>query len=183
MKIRYNTYEFVILDLYNYLLSIGLVSEGATKKTAVKNCLYKIINNFHPCKTVMKKVALHLYKHGSLQKLQIKYKHRNMCVIETLPTIKNKSEKTSFFIGKAPLIKPFYESRKWRSLRLEVLLEQGRKCCVCGRSPKNGIVLHVNHIKPRSKYPELELVKSNLQVLCEDCNLGKSNYYEEDWRI
>jgi len=77
----------------------------------------------------------------------------------------------------------FYTSREWRSLRLEVLIEQGRRCCVCGRSAKDGIVLHVDHIKPRSKYPELELDKKNLQILCEDCNLGKSNRYEEDWRI
>ena len=87
------------------------------------------------------------------------------------------------YLIKKSLRKGFYESREWRSLRLDVLLEQGRKCCVCGRSPKDGIVLHVDHIKPRSKYPELELIKDNLQVLCEDCNLGKSNHYEEDWRI
>jgi hypothetical protein len=42
--------------------------------------------------------------------------------------------------------------------------------------------MHVDHIKPRSKYPDLELSRQNLQVLCEDCNLGKSNKYEDDWR-
>lgn len=76
----------------------------------------------------------------------------------------------------------FYKTKEWRALRVKVLLKQGKKCCLCGSTPKEGIVLHVDHIKPRSLYPKLELVESNLQVLCEDCNLGKSNLYTEDWR-
>jgi 5-methylcytosine-specific restriction endonuclease McrA len=43
-------------------------------------------------------------------------------------------------------------------------------------------VMHVDHIKPRSKYPHLALRESNLQVLCEACNLGKGNWDETDWR-
>ena len=42
-------------------------------------------------------------------------------------------------------------------------------------------MVHVDHIKPRSKYPKLALVKSNLQVMCEDCNLGKVNTDTIDW--
>ena len=67
----------------------------------------------------------------------------------------------------------FYRSQVWRSLRIEVLAESNRRCLLCGNSPDNGITLHVDHIKPRSLFPELALEKSNLQVLCEDCNLGK----------
>lgn len=76
----------------------------------------------------------------------------------------------------------FYETRNWRTLRYEVLKARGRRCECCGRTPKDGIALHVDHIKPRSLYPELELVADNLQVLCEDCNVGKSNRDEIDWR-
>lgn len=54
-------------------------------------------------------------------------------------------------------------------------------CLACGRKPPT-VVLHVDHIKPRSKYPELELEISNLQVLCEDCNLGKLHYFDDDLR-
>lgn len=79
--------------------------------------------------------------------------------------------------------KDFYSSKEWRKLRVRVLEKYGCKCMMCGRSPKvHGVVLHVDHIKPRSKYPELELDISNLQVLCEDDNLGKSNRYETDYR-
>lgn len=67
----------------------------------------------------------------------------------------------------------FYRTQQWRILRVEVLTESNRRCLLCGNSPDNGITLHVDHIKPRSLFPELALEKSNLQVLCEDCNLGK----------
>ena len=53
----------------------------------------------------------------------------------------------------------------------------------CGRSKKeHGVVIHVDHIKPRSKFPELALEFDNLQILCDDCNIGKCNKYEDDWR-
>ena len=77
----------------------------------------------------------------------------------------------------------FYMSREWRSLRVRALEKYECKCMMCGRSPKeHSIVVHVDHIKPRSKHPELSLDFENLQLLCEDCNLGKSNKYETDWR-
>ena len=77
----------------------------------------------------------------------------------------------------------FYSSREWRTLRVRVLEQYQCKCMMCGESPKvHGIVIHVDHIKPRSNYPELALTFSNLQLLCEACNLGKSNKYDTDWR-
>lgn len=77
----------------------------------------------------------------------------------------------------------FYESREWRELRYRVLKNNDGCCNLCGRSKRqHGVILHVDHIKPRSKHPRLELVYENLQVLCEDCNLGKSNKDDTDWR-
>ncbi|CAI2536690.1 HNH endonuclease [Serratia proteamaculans] len=77
----------------------------------------------------------------------------------------------------------FYRSSEWRSLRYQVLREQSACCACCGRSPRvHGIVLHVDHILPRSKFPHFALDKSNLQVLCDDCNLAKSNTTFDDWR-
>lgn len=78
--------------------------------------------------------------------------------------------------------KKFYASPEWRSLRYEVLKEQGARCCLCGRTAKDGVVLHVDHIIPLSKDWSRRLDKDNLQVLCEDCNLGKSNKDCIDWR-
>lgn len=73
----------------------------------------------------------------------------------------------------------FYETREWQELRYKILKKYGRKCMVCFRT---NIELHVDHIKPISKFPELKLEESNLQVLCRDCNLGKGNKDTIDWR-
>lgn len=43
--------------------------------------------------------------------------------------------------------------------------------------------LHVDHIQPRSTHKHLELVEGNLQVLCGQCNFGKSNTDSTDWRF
>lgn len=77
----------------------------------------------------------------------------------------------------------FYDSQAWRELRFEVLKRSDGCCCLCGRSKrKDGVVLHVDHIKPVSKFPDLALKIGNLQVLCADCNLGKVNRDQTDWR-
>lgn len=75
----------------------------------------------------------------------------------------------------------FTRGRKWRTCRYATLMQQGNWCRACGGRPPEK-VLHVDHIKPRSKHPELALDLSNLQVLCRDCNLGKGNSDEIDWR-
>lgn len=49
-------------------------------------------------------------------------------------------------------------------------------------SPKDGVKLHVDHIKPKSLFLHLAYDLNNLQVLCEDCNMGKSNKDDTDWR-
>jgi 5-methylcytosine-specific restriction endonuclease McrA len=72
----------------------------------------------------------------------------------------------------------FYNSDAWRTLRYRALKQHGGKCQCCGRKGR----LHVDHIKPRSRFPELELELTNLQVLCEDCNLGKGAWDQTDWR-
>jgi len=76
----------------------------------------------------------------------------------------------------------FYASDAWKTIRYKALEINGGACQCCGRTRKHGVILHVDHIKPRSLHPELELRIDNLQVLCEDCNLGKSNKFSTDWR-
>lgn len=75
----------------------------------------------------------------------------------------------------------FLESREWLALRHDILKRDGRTCVLCGANGP-GVELHVDHIKPRSKYPMLALDPNNLQVLCKHCNLGKSNRDDTDWR-
>lgn len=66
----------------------------------------------------------------------------------------------------------FYTSRQWLALRYQAIMKYGRVCMLCRAS---NIEIHVDHIKPRSKFPHLELDINNLQVLCRECNLGKGN--------
>lgn len=87
----------------------------------------------------------------------------------------------SVVLGGLPGAK-FYQTPEWRGLRYATLEKYGNKCQACGRSPNNGTIIHVDHIKPRSYYPELALDPDNLQILCEDCNIGKSNRFKKDWR-
>jgi 5-methylcytosine-specific restriction endonuclease McrA len=73
----------------------------------------------------------------------------------------------------------FCKTREWAELRYKTLAKYGAICQCCGADK---VILHVDHIKPRSKYPQLELDINNLQVLCETCNVGKSNKDVTDWR-
>lgn len=75
----------------------------------------------------------------------------------------------------------FYLSKEWIDLRNEVIQEYGRTCMRCGTT--EGRSFHVDHIQPRSKFPELSLEKSNLQVLCQACNCSKQDKDQTDYRL
>lgn len=76
----------------------------------------------------------------------------------------------------------FLESFEWRQLRMKALIMHGRKCSCCGATPETGAVMNVDHIKPRKFFPGLALDIDNLQVLCHECNHGKGNWDQTDWR-
>jgi 5-methylcytosine-specific restriction endonuclease McrA len=73
----------------------------------------------------------------------------------------------------------FYTSSEWRLIREQVIQEEGRVCQRCRRYISNDNDLTVDHIKPRSKFPELALEKSNLQILCRKCNSAKGATCDE----
>ena len=75
-----------------------------------------------------------------------------------------------------------YNSPEWQKLRYFVLKRDNGICQLCGRGRKDGVVLHVDHIVPLSVDWSKRLDPNNLQTLCEDCNLGKSNKDCIDWR-
>ena len=58
-------------------------------------------------------------------------------------------------------------------MRYDVLKRDDFKCQKCGITAKDGAKLHVDHIVPVSKGGKTTL--SNLQTLCDRCNLGKSD--------
>ncbi|MBL8021389.1 MAG: HNH endonuclease [Leptospirales bacterium] len=65
-------------------------------------------------------------------------------------------------------------------LRWQVFDRDNFRCVVCGRTAHDGIILHVDHITPRSLGGPDEL--DNFQTLCHLCNLGKSNKSDRNLR-
>ncbi len=80
--------------------------------------------------------------------------------IESLPNkiVKNKSKRN------IPL-----------GMRYKVLRNDNFKCVACGRKTDDGVKLHIDHKVPYSLEGLTEL--DNLQALCDQCNIGKSNKY------
>ena len=74
----------------------------------------------------------------------------------------------------------FYTSSEWQRLRKNVIAENDGRCCMCGKKIRKDFDTTVDHIKPRSLYPELSLVKENLRVLCRSCNSSKGS--SEDFK-
>ena len=66
----------------------------------------------------------------------------------------------------------------WR-LRAAILIRDNCICKMCGTSPaKNAdVVLHVDHMMPYSKGGET--TEENLRTLCAQCNIGRSNHFDE----
>lgn len=94
-----------------------------------------------------------------------------------------KRQKTTNRLARKPGPKAgFYYTDEWRNVRYVALQKAAGRCQCCGRRPTKDSPLHVDHIKPRSKFPDLALDPENLQVLCKPCNLGKGNRDQTDWR-
>lgn len=106
------------------------------------------------------------------KKLQTQLKNRNEKILKRESLVKYRE-----------LGKDFLKSKEWKKLRYEALRIHGASCFCCGRNYRNhGVVIHVDHIKPRSRYPSLAMDINNLQILCEECNLGKGYEFQDDWR-
>lgn len=63
------------------------------------------------------------------------------------------------------------------SMRYEVLVRDESTCRKCGRKAPQ-VPVHVDHVLPWSLGGPT--VPENLQVLCDECNAGKSNRYVEE---
>jgi len=61
------------------------------------------------------------------------------------------------------------------NLRYKVLHRDKSTCIKCGKTPLDGVKLHIDHIIPFSKGGLTVL--NNLRTLCSECNIGRSNKY------
>ena len=75
---------------------------------------------------------------------------------------------------------PFYNSRAWKRLRLEVLIEDHWECQECKKNGRYKRANSVHHVKPVREHPELAMCrhfidesgKRQRQLLseCDDCH-------------
>jgi hypothetical protein len=89
----------------------------------------------------------------------------------------NKTEVIKVKKQASSLVEKLHKTKReisWR-MRFVVMQRDNFKCQICGRSPATnvGVILHIDHIYPWSKGGET--VIENLQTLCSQCNIGKSN--------
>ncbi|MDR3335184.1 MAG: HNH endonuclease [Treponema sp.] len=69
----------------------------------------------------------------------------------------------------------YKESRNKDVLRAST----SEKCMYCESKIEHNSFAHVEHIKPKVKYPEFEFIWDNLGYSCERCNINKGDEYEE----
>ena len=80
------------------------------------------------------------------------------------------------------LTEAFLEDNKkkvWNQpyIRAALLEMTHNKCCYCEKRVGKGTVdMHVDHFKPKSRYPKEVVAWNNLLPSCVDCNRNKSNH-------
>lgn len=81
-------------------------------------------------------------------------------------------------------IAEFYLSKEWLGSkgRYGALKAGNGRCQACGTSRMQGVRLVVDHIAPIRTSWSRRFDDDNLQVLCDDCNLGKGSWDCTDWR-
>lgn len=187
----------------NKLSEVGVVFTRSPKDTVILSILYEhkinvieILEKTNLCdeekqrirnkiNRISKKIEYHdgiiIKKKQTKQSIKHLKRKINVSVnVDIKPVGYNQNSKKSEEINKDN----FYDTWAWKDIRYQALHKCGRRCMSCGASPlrDNKVVLHVDHIKPFRKYPELALDINNLQVLCEDCNMGKGYWDETDFR-
>jgi 5-methylcytosine-specific restriction endonuclease McrA len=64
----------------------------------------------------------------------------------------------------------FYQSARWRALRLIALRRDRWHCVICGSNVSGKGQARVDHILPVATHPALALVIDNLRTLCTTCD-------------
>lgn len=68
------------------------------------------------------------------------------------------------------IAKNFYQSAKWKAIRVKALERDGYKCVHCGISIAGFKKSRVDHIIEVKARPDLALTLSNLRSLCATCD-------------
>lgn len=87
-------------------------------------------------------------------------------------SIKTTLPKTAFIPDHVK--RELFASEDWKFARAFILRKHKYQCCHCRTKTAE---LHVDHIIPITADWSRRLDLLNLQVLCADCNIGKSNFF------
>lgn len=66
-----------------------------------------------------------------------------------------------------------------QEIRSQLATDASRKCAYCEAVVADVSYPHVEHIRPKSKFPELAHDWSNLGVACQVCNVEKGDYWDD----
>lgn len=169
-----------ILQKESQLTNSIIKKNQSQKKDKISNLKDELIrrqNKIDSLEATISKIKSQFFIDGKAPgiKLSIDVKNDKLC--------KKRMRKRIFqleqMVAKKTMSEVFLDSREWKELRYKAITKYGRKCMACGVT--DGII-QVDHIKPRFKHPELALDLNNLQILCKQCNHGKSYLDETDWR-
>lgn len=65
-------------------------------------------------------------------------------------------------------------------IRAALTAETKGRCAYCDASIANVATAHIEHYRPRKKYPELVVEWANLTIACPRCNSKKGDSFSED---
>lgn len=116
-----------------------------------------------------------------------KEKEKHVCHIDSsINTLKTKLKPKHISRLKEDWLerKKFHSSSEWVALREDFKRKKLKKdgfysCFYCKKTLREDVT--VDHIKPRSKYPELQFEVDNLVISCRSCNSSKGTKELEDF--
>ena len=66
-----------------------------------------------------------------------------------------------------------------REIKDAVVRDSHEKCIYCESSPRHVAPGDVEHLKPKSRFPDEVVEWENLGFVCPECNLAKRDYYDD----
>ena len=168
-----NNYEMYIQEYHILGIELGKESEFQTKlkskrydkierklykKNKIKKPIFDANFNYEITYT-SPKGRNHYSDNGSIKLIEVENIFRNVL------------ENIKFNNSREQIIKN-ERAKLTNGLRFKILKRDNYRCQLCGATQLDGVKLHIDHIFPVSKGGKTE--ESNLQVLCDSCNMGKS---------
>ncbi len=77
---------------------------------------------------------------------------------------------TAILSGISPFCQRIYGIAEWAEFRRQICERDGHKCRRCGKSTTRKRGMHIHHIRPVERYPELIMDESNAVLMCRRCH-------------